>query len=100
MTGDAAFRPELSLLAWDAGCPVGVIVCAHGRIVRMGVVPEWRARGLGSALITEVLRGARAAGGDQVLLDVNVPNPSAARVYTRLGFSVAGRRARFGRMLP
>jgi ribosomal protein S18 acetylase RimI-like enzyme len=47
----------------------------------------------------EVLRRFQAAGGDHVLLDVNVNNPRAARVYTRLGFERVGQRGRYVRML-
>jgi ribosomal protein S18 acetylase RimI-like enzyme len=49
--------------------------------------------------VSEVLKRFRAAGGDHVLLDVNVNNPGAARVYTQLGFERAGRRARYIREL-
>lgn len=95
VTDDDEFRPDLSLLAYDDGGPVGFIVCGEMWIVQMGVRPEWRGRGLASALLVEVLRRFRAEGCDRVLLDVNVNNPGAARVYARLGFEVVGRRARF-----
>ena len=98
-TDDDDFRPELSLLATHDDLPVGFIVCADRWIVQMGVLPERRERGIGSALVSEVLKRFRAAGGDHVLLDVNVNNPSAARVYTRLGFERVGRRARYVRGL-
>jgi mycothiol synthase len=97
---DDEFRPDLSLLARDGERPVGFIVCADEWIVQVGTRPEWRGRGLGSALVVEALRRWRAAGGERMLLDVNVNNPSAARVYARLGFEVIGRRARYVRALP
>ena len=93
------FRPETSLLAYHDDLPAGFIVCADRWIVQMGVRPEQRGRGIGSALVTEALKRFRAAGGDHVLLDVNVNNPGAARVYTRLGFERVGRRARYIRGL-
>jgi mycothiol synthase len=98
-TDDDDFLPQLSLLACHHDLPVGFIVCADSWIVQMGVRPEWRERGVGSALVIEVLRRFQAAGGDHVLLDVNVNNPRAARVYTRLGFEPVGRRARYMRVL-
>ena len=98
-TDDDDFRPELSLLAYYDDLPVGFTVCADRWIVQMGVRPEWRKRGIGSALVAEVLRRSRAAGGDHVLLDVNVNNPCAARIYTRTGFERVGRRARYVRTL-
>ena len=94
-TDDDDFLSELSLLAYHDDLPAGFIVCADRWIVQMGVRPERRGRGIGSALVIEALKRFRAAGGDHVLLDVNVNNPSAARVYTRLGFERVGRRARY-----
>jgi len=93
------FRPETSLLAYHDDLPAGFIVCADRWIVQMGVRPEQRGRGIGSALVIEALKRFRSAGGDHVLLDVNVNNPGAARVYTRLGFERVGRRARYIRGL-
>lgn len=95
--GDDDFLPELSLLACCDGLGVGFIVCAAEWIVQMGVRPEWRRGGLGSALVGEALKRFRAMGSEHVLLDVNVNNPQAAQVYTRLGFERIGRRARYVR---
>jgi len=92
---DETFLPELSLLACREGKPIGFIVCGEEWIVQVGVRPEERGRGIASALVVEVLRRFRAAGGERVLLDVNVNNPTAARVYARLGFEVVGQRARY-----
>jgi len=98
-TDDDDFRPELSFLAYHDDLPVGFIVCADRWIVQMGVRPEWRGRGIGSALLMEVLKRFRTAGIDHVLLDVNVENPRAARGYAQLGFERVGRRARYMRVL-
>jgi mycothiol synthase len=94
--GDEEFRPQWSLLAAGPGGDAGFITSADGWIVQVGVVPSWRGRGVAGALVAEVLRRMRAAGADKALLDVNVDNP-AARVYTRLGFTTIGRRAKFQR---
>ena len=96
---DDDFRPKMSLLADHDDLRVGFIVCAENWIVQMGVRPERRGQGIGAALLMEVLRRFRAAGEDHVLLDVNVNNPRAASVYSRLGFERAGRRARYERAL-
>ncbi len=94
-TDDEDFRPELSLLARACDTPVGFLIGAEGWVVQVGVVPAWRGRGLGAALVAEILRRAQAAGARSTLLTVNVNNPGAARVYERLGFVRIGRRARF-----
>ena len=57
--------------------------------------PDWRRHGLGAALLAEDMRRFRAEGCVAVSLAVNVNNPTAARLYTRLGFEVVGRRARW-----
>jgi len=102
---DDTFLPELSLLARrnpnegsGDGRPIGFIVCGEDWIVQVGVQPEERGRGIASALVVEALRRFRAAGREHVLLDVNVNNPVAERVYARLGFEAIGQRARF--MMP
>jgi len=98
-TDDDDFRPEASLLACHDGLPVGYILCDDEWIIQIGVRPEWRGKGIGSALVKEVLRRFRAAGSDYVLICVNVNYPRAARVYTRAGFERVGRRARYLRVL-
>ena len=87
------------MLAYRDDVPVGFIVCADGWIVQLGMRPEWRKRGIGSALMIEALTRFRSAGTDHVLNDVNVNNPDAARLYKQLGFQRIGRRARYARVL-
>lgn len=94
-TGNDDFVPELSLLALAGDTPAGFLVAGQGWLVQLGVRPEWRGGGLGAALTAELLRRAQATGWASVLLDVNVNNPGAARVYARLGFALIGRRARY-----
>jgi len=95
VAGDDDFRPAMSLLACSGDEPVGFAVCDEAWIAQLGVGPRWRGHGLGAALLAEVMRRFRAAGRDAVSLGVNVNNPTAARLYTRLGFDVIGRRARW-----
>jgi mycothiol synthase len=66
-------------------------------IYQVGVVPSARGAGLGAGLVSESLRRMRADGKESAVLDVNLNNPGAARVYERLGFIRIGRRARYGR---
>ncbi len=101
-TEDDDFRPEWSLLAEAGEVPVGFLTAGAGHpdafIVQIGIIPEQRRRGLGSALTVETMRRMRAAGESAALLDVNVNNPGAIRAYVRLGFETVGRRARYERM--
>ena len=95
VAGDDDFRPAMSLLACSGDEPAGFAVCDQAWIAQIGERPGWRSRSLGAALLAEVMRRFRAAGCDAVSLGVNVNNPTAARLYTRLGFDVIGRRARW-----
>ena len=57
------------------------------RVVDISLLPEWRGRGIGAALLTAVLTQAEAAGCS-VSLHVDPANP-ARRLYQRLGFKMA-----------
>jgi len=99
---DEDFAPEWTVLATRNGVDVGFVACAHGSaelpegwIVQLGVVPATRGGGLGAALATWALDQMATAGLSGALLDVNANNPTAARLYRRLGFTAIGRRARY-----
>lgn len=57
-------------------------------IQKMGVSPEVRGAGIGTALLTEAIARARTAGRRRCVLDVAVTNPRAQQLYERLGFRV------------
>jgi mycothiol synthase len=99
VAGDETFLPELSLLACRGGQPIGFIVCGEEWIVQVGVRPEERGHGIASGLVVEALRRFHAAGGERVLLDVNLNNLAAERIYARLGFEAIGQRARYVRAI-
>ncbi len=102
---DPDFRPNLSWVALAGAEPVGFITCAEdsrestptGFIIQTGTRPDWRGRGLATALVIRALRGCRDAGYATAMLDVNVNNPTARRLYDRLGFAAIRRRGAFQR---
>ena len=100
---DESARPDWSLLARAGDAPVGFLTAGTehpgGFVVQVGVIPEWRGQGLGSALMVETMRRMQAAGETTVQLTVNVNNPGAKALYTQLGFVTVGRRARFERIV-
>ncbi len=55
----------------------------------MGVVPAWRGRGVGGALLDALVDAARDAGSVALSLSVEPDNP-ARRLYERLGFHRVG----------
>lgn len=81
------------------GAPVGVAVLAPGtdpgdtELAYVGLVPEARGRGLGAALVRELLARLRAVGAAGVALSVDARNVPAARAYARCGFAERDRRA-------
>jgi ribosomal protein S18 acetylase RimI-like enzyme len=58
----------------------------YGAIQNLGVVPAYRGRGLGRALLLQALHGFLLAGLGRALLEVTAQNTAAIRLYRRLGF--------------
>jgi len=56
------------------------------------VAPQLRSRGIGTALLAEVIHRARAQGARQLDLEVRASNTAAMRLYQRLGLRETGRR--------
>jgi ribosomal protein S18 acetylase RimI-like enzyme len=57
-----------------------------GSIQNVGVSPDHRGLGLGSALVVHALRGFAGHGVKRVSLEVTADNLGAMRLYRRLGF--------------
>lgn len=61
---------------------------ADGHIGRMAVLPAWRGRGVGSALLRALLEEARQRGIEHPFLHAQT---SATGFYRRHGFAIAGK---------
>jgi GNAT superfamily N-acetyltransferase len=89
-------RPgRVSLLASLDGQPAGIAGgylhdSGYVEVVSMWVVPAARGRGLGDALVTDVLGWAREQGAREVRLWVTRDNEVAERLYQRHGFERNG----------
>ena len=66
-------------------------VLRHVAELGMSVAPEWRGRGVGSALLAEALRWASWAGVEKVSLTVYPHNDAARALYRKFGFEEEGR---------
>jgi ribosomal-protein-alanine N-acetyltransferase len=64
-------------------------------INNVAVLPQYRGRGMGSALMRHVLQEARRLGASRATLEVRASNAAAGRLYERLGFHVAGVRPNY-----
>jgi hypothetical protein len=58
-----------------------------GAIQNLGVVPDYRGLGLGTALMARALAGFQNAGLQRAFLEVTAQNSSAVQLYKRLGFA-------------
>jgi GNAT superfamily N-acetyltransferase len=88
-----AVFPDAHFLVVDcAGEPVGrlYLECSaeQWHIVDIGLLPERRGRGMGSALLSAIQREAARAGATAVLLSVEQHNARAQALYRNLGFRV------------
>jgi ribosomal protein S18 acetylase RimI-like enzyme len=66
----------------------------HGGVLGIGVLPQWRGRGLGPRLMERTLEAARAFPLTRVELAVRADNERAIALYRKVGFEVEGRRLR------
>ncbi|MDD5502739.1 MAG: GNAT family N-acetyltransferase [Candidatus Thermoplasmatota archaeon] len=57
-------------------------------VSEVGVVPEFRGKGLGRALLAKIVAEIAALGAKEVYLGVSAPNEDAAHLYKSFGFEV------------
>jgi GNAT superfamily N-acetyltransferase len=88
---------SLVLLAFADGRPAGIAVCFAGlstfaarpllNVHDLAVLPEYRGRGIGRALLSAVERRARSRGCCKLTLEVQDGNARARSLYESFGFS-------------
>jgi len=83
-------------LAWHAESPVGFILArdlaGEVEVLSVGVLPPWRRRGVGRALMDAVVAKAGCDGLGSIVLEVASENAAARRLYAAFGFVQVGRR--------
>ncbi|HEX5193272.1 MAG TPA: ribosomal protein S18-alanine N-acetyltransferase [Solirubrobacteraceae bacterium] len=90
----------LCLAATDSGGQLlGYLICSRfdtaWHLMNVAVDPSQRRRGIGSALLEEMIE--RAGPDEEYTLEVRPSNAHAITLYERLGFRAAGRRPRYYR---
>jgi ribosomal-protein-alanine N-acetyltransferase len=89
------------LVAEHAGRIVGYagLMCIEpiADVQTIAVVPEQEGRGIGSALLRELIRESRLRHAQDVLLEVRADNPRAQQLYLRFGFEQIHVRPRYYR---
>jgi len=96
--------PETFIVAEENGNVVGYImsrvevglsniglpgVVKKGHVVSVAVLPEYRHKGIGRALVTKAMEGMLRYGAKQCYLEVRVTNGEAISLYKKLGLEVS-----------
>lgn len=86
-------------VAWVQDDPIGfalaIVLGAETEIVSLGVLPGYRRRGTGFALLDAVCSEARLRGAHRVVLEVALDNQAARALYARHGFTIVGLRRNY-----
>ncbi len=82
--------------------PAGFVLSRHAadeeELLLIAVLPQYRTRGLGQALIDHLFDAAGARGATKVFLEMRRGNP-AIYLYQRVGFEPIGERPNYYRMV-
>jgi ribosomal-protein-alanine N-acetyltransferase len=88
-------------IAWANELPAGFVLALDLRteceILSLGVLPERRREGIGSALLDSVCFEGRVRGAECVVLEVAVDNSAALALYTGRRFIPVGHRRNYYR---
>jgi ribosomal-protein-alanine N-acetyltransferase len=80
-----------------AGILIGRTAADEFEILNLAVGIGCRRRGIATQLVVAALEQAHSAGARQAYLEVRASNRNAISLYSKLGFSVTGRRANYYR---
>ncbi len=92
--GWPSYDPTLTVLAFDGGIPVGISINnaaddGIGWVADLGVLPAWRNRGIGKALLLRSFIELAARGQREVRLGVDTQNATGAtHLYRGAGMKV------------
>ncbi len=75
----------------------GILWCAQSEaeLANLAVAPAFRGRGIGRALLRQLIRGASNGGVRSVFLEVRASNEAALALYLRQGFRQVGIRKHY-----
>lgn len=77
---------EDRVVGWCDVLPIDRPTRAHTGVLGIGVLAEFRGRGIGTALIRKTLEKAGASGLTRIELGVRQSNASVVRLYEGFGF--------------
>jgi ribosomal protein S18 acetylase RimI-like enzyme len=82
----------------ERNAPIGIFGLAlsadteRAHLMRFGLAPHWRSRGLGKLLFAQIMNVARGHGMTRMSLNVYESNTAAKRLYEQHGFTIAERK--------
>lgn len=79
-----------------AGFSLSRMIACDAELLLLAVSPQYRRRGIGRALLGQVIDQARESGTSKLHLEVREGNP-AVEMYQAAGFSTVGRRRKYYR---
>ncbi len=97
--------PETFIVAEETGDVVGYAMCRierrfgfrlfggakRGHLISIAVLPDYRRKGVASALMREVMKALVGYGCEDLFLEVRVSNVGAVDFYRKLGFGIERR---------
>jgi ribosomal protein S18 acetylase RimI-like enzyme len=91
ISSKSGFRPEATWLVSNGEIYCGTVQGVRersgtGAIQNLGVIPPYRGRGLGRALLLKALHGFRRTSLHRAFLEVTAQNEGAIRLYRQVGF--------------
>jgi ribosomal protein S18 acetylase RimI-like enzyme len=89
---------ESTVIGWCDISPLRRPLHAHAGVLGMGVLAQFRGRGVGKALIIAAIEKAKAIGLTRIELMVREDNKRAVALYERVGFVVEGLKRRSTRI--
>ena len=78
------------IVGWCDVIPKTRPIYAHGGVLGIALLPQFRRQGLGERLIRQSLAAARALGLHRVELTVRENNARAIELYRKVGFAIEG----------
>ncbi len=79
------------------GYALGTVICGEGELYRIGVLPEYRGRGLGKRILSEFLCSCQDKEAEKIFLEVRSKNSPAIALYQHAGFvQLAVRKGYYG----
>jgi len=81
---------DATVVGWCDVIPMAREVYAHRGVLGMGLLPSYRGRGCGTALINTTLAEARRQGFARIELAVHADNTAAIVLYRSAGFRTEG----------